>query len=284
MANTNADIPYQNLLHRQLYQVYRMRDFRDELSLVPHRHDFYMLIWTTSGTGQHLIDFQPFEIIPNRVFFLRPGQLHQMQRFAQDGWLLVFEEALLHGLMRQPLSVQFPMFDYFNQHPYVELQEVEREVYASLLHLLERETDKGKPNLAVVPHYVYLLLLHAQPLYLQQHTRQELAHADLDRIRELRILIDRKYKEEHEMSFYTSALGVSPRKLNEVSRRALGRTVLQLVQERLLTEAKYLLLASPLSVKEITYTLGFSDPAYFGRFFKKHMGLSPAAYKLNHAR
>lgn len=274
-----SDIPYQHLLRKDLFEVYRIRDFVDELSMEPHRHDVFMLIWATTGEGQHLIDFEPFKIRQDSVFFLRPGQLHQMQETFPDGWMLVFEAPLLQGLLSTTLEEHFAMFDYFNQHPYIQLSEEVKEVYVALMRFLYRESNKAHANLSVVPHYVFLLLLHAQRLYLTQHLQHGISNPDQERLRQLRLLIDKKYKQEHEMGFYTLALGISARKLNEVTRLAVGKTVLQLVQERILTESKFLLLTTTLSVKEITFELGFNDPAYFGRFFKKFTGLSPAAYK-----
>ncbi|MDX5480499.1 MAG: helix-turn-helix domain-containing protein [Hymenobacteraceae bacterium] len=278
--NQMHELPFQNLLERDLFQVYPISGFENELSETAHRHNFYMLLWSTAGAGEHLIDFEPYTIRTNQVYFLRPGQVHQVKTFVEDGWLLVFEDTLLNTFTRRgTLEEQFAMFDYFNQHPYVQLNEEVEEVYTSLFRFLNKESRKEQANLAVVPYYVYLLLLHAHQLHLQQHTQQQLPNHDLERLRDLRILIERKYKEEHEMGYYVQKLGLSAKKLNEVTRHALGKTVHQMLQERLLTESKYLLLASPLSVKEIAYELGFNDPAYFGRFFKKHTQLSPASYK-----
>ena len=69
------------------------------------------------------------------------------------------------------------------------------------------------------------------------------------------------------------------KKLNGVCREATGLTVFGLLQARLVTESKIQLQTSAGSVKEISYHLGFNDPAFFGRFFKKHTGKTPAEFR-----
>ena len=57
----------------------------------------------------------------------------------------------------------------------------------------------------------------------------------------------------------------------------------ELIEDKLLSEAKMLLLTTGLNMKQIAFQLGFSDPAYFGRFFKRHTGFSPAHYRVDHS-
>ncbi|MDQ3073368.1 MAG: helix-turn-helix transcriptional regulator [Bacteroidota bacterium] len=78
---------------------------------------------------------------------------------------------------------------------------------------------------------------------------------------------------------YAEHLGISEKHLNELSKTYTGKKISEVIHERLMLEAKRLLLHSALSVKEIGYFLSFEDPSYFTRFFKRKAGKSPARFR-----
>ena len=100
-------------------------------------------------------------------------------------------------------------------------------------------------------------------------------------IHELVILLERHFKTQKRLDFYSDRLEVSLRRLNAICIYHLHKTLYELIQERRFNESKKLLESSTLSVKEITYYLGFCDPPYFIRYFKKQTGLTPRRYRLN---
>lgn len=100
-------------------------------------------------------------------------------------------------------------------------------------------------------------------------------------IHELEMLLERYFKTQKRLEFYSDRLHVSLRRLNAICIYHLHKTLYELIQERRFNESKKLLESSTLSVKEITYYLGFCDPPYFIRYFKKQTGLTPRRYRLN---
>ncbi len=107
-----------------------------------------------------------------------------------------------------------------------------------------------------------------------------------DRVREnptavrLRRLIERHSHENHRPADYARRLGITVGHLNHLSRRHLGRTAGVLIRGRLALEAKRRLLHTHQSAAEVAYALGFRDPAYFARFFKRETGASPTGFRL----
>lgn len=95
----------------------------------------------------------------------------------------------------------------------------------------------------------------------------------------LRDLIEQNYKEVRDIAFYSSILAYGERSLNNICKEYTGLTVFMLVQERLVLEAERLLAGTGLSTKLIAYELGFYDPAYFCRFFRKMRGMSPGQFR-----
>ena len=92
-------------------------------------------------------------------------------------------------------------------------------------------------------------------------------------------LVELHYREGLRMTDYADRLGVSHAQLHESCLRAAGRTPLALVHERLLEEARARLRQNELSVEQVGYSLGFRDPGYFSRFFKRLTGEAPGAYQ-----
>lgn len=102
---------------------------------------------------------------------------------------------------------------------------------------------------------------------------------DIRTIRSLQVLIEQHFREMRELEFYSSSLNITLNRLNSLSRAHLGRTVYELLQARLHEEAIKLLQYTTLSVKQIAFELGMSDPAYFFRCFKRITGMRPREFR-----
>ncbi|MGI4862854.1 MAG: helix-turn-helix domain-containing protein, partial [Janthinobacterium lividum] len=93
-------------------------------------------------------------------------------------------------------------------------------------------------------------------------------------------LLDTHYASLHQVSDYAARLRLRPGVLNEQLRQQSGKTAGTLLHERLVLEARRLLFHTGLSVAEIAFALGFEDPSYFSRFFRRLTGQAPAAYRV----
>jgi AraC family transcriptional activator of pobA len=93
-------------------------------------------------------------------------------------------------------------------------------------------------------------------------------------------LVEERYGGHHSVAYYAEKLGITAAHLNVLCRRAAGKSALELIHERMLLEAKRNLVYTSMTVSVVSYTLGFSDPAYFTRFFKRRTGLAPKDFRL----
>ncbi|MEK1907304.1 MAG: helix-turn-helix domain-containing protein [Pseudomonas sp.] len=116
--------------------------------------------------------------------------------------------------------------------------------------------------------------------------RRSLAHADTqapDRGREhlqrFTRLLEARFREHRPIEHYAAELGISAAHLNALCRRLAGQSALQLINQRLLLEAKRCLVYTAMTVNQVSDSLGFSEPAYFSRFFKRGSGQSPKAFR-----
>lgn len=124
-------------------------------------------------------------------------------------------------------------------------------------------------------HLSRLLLAH-EPTAAQRPERSE----DLRLFLQFCDLVEAHFRDHLTLTEYAGRLLVTEARLNDICRRMAERPSKEVVHERLLQEARRLLLLSAIPVSEISYQLGFSDPAYFSRFFTKRTGTPPSQFRL----
>lgn len=101
----------------------------------------------------------------------------------------------------------------------------------------------------------------------------------LDIIRHFTLMVEEHYKQQHQVQFYANALNKSPKTLSNLFALYNQRSPLQIIQERIIQEAKRLFYYTERSAKEIALELGFEDAGHFSRFFKNQTDLSPSDFK-----
>lgn len=99
------------------------------------------------------------------------------------------------------------------------------------------------------------------------------------RVNRVLSLIDTHFISERTTDFYAREVNLSNKRMNELTKKAVGHTVKQLIDQRLLLEAKRMISHGASSFKEIAFDLGFSEASYFTRFFKEQSGYTPEQFR-----
>ena len=107
---------------------------------------------------------------------------------------------------------------------------------------------------------------------------------DRQRVEQLLALIGTHFQEQRPVGFYAARIGVSATHLNRLARAHTGMSVQGLIARRVLEAARRDLVFTPTPVQKIAYSLGFSDPAYFNRFFRRMTGTTPGAFRMAERR
>lgn len=252
----------------------------------PHRHSFNELIFILEGGGRHEIDFYDYPLQTYSVHFVKSAQVHLIDRtdFAQ-GCSLLFSEDFLHNIRQNADLQQIPFF----QIPAYPLVQLDKETFEQIKPILaniktESATPEPQPrsSIELIRAYCQVLFLiigkayQALPQPPVQKPQDNLVHQFVQ-------LIDLHFEEHLNLEQYALKLQLSANYLGELCKRQTGKTAHQLIQDRVLLEAKRLLCYSELSIKSIAYKLNFADTSYFSRFFKKHTHVSPAEYRQSSA-
>lgn len=278
-------LPVQELLNTAYLKITPLRNRYDQLSAIPHRHDHYELIWVIEGHGNHYINFKPYPIIPNRIYLLQKGHVHQIPDFERTGRvILIGEHFIQHFFALHPEEEGKGLFDPFGLTPYIDLTAPIHDDVSSMFSSLDALLSKEGTVRDVVFHLLSALLLLVNENYTLLHQeKQPLLARDRQLLLKFRKLLNDYYDQEHGTTFYTRKIGIHTKTINHVLHQLTKRSMHELIEDKLLSEAKMLLLTTGLNMKQIAFQLGFSDPAYFGRFFKRHTGFSPAHYRADHS-
>lgn len=262
-------------LHRLEYFV---RDI-DHLKL-PHRHDHFALYYITSGNGRHSLDFLDYELAPGRIFFSYAGQVHAwIGNPAVNGFVLLFESSYFNRNEQAKYLREFIFFNSLQRQPYVDLSQNEMEHVTEIFENIERERFQERPYQVIIHAYLTILLYEILRRYNETLNPENIQRAIIDKVRDFESLVDRNFKRNKSVAAFAECLNISPNYLNTICKKVKGLGAIEIIHNRIILEAKRFLIHTTQSVSEISYSLGYDDNSYFGRFFKKQCGKSPAKFR-----
>lgn len=283
MLSHLAQIPLVELQHEAqevsfaIKLMSEIEDAHDGKIEPPHRHNFYALIWLLSGEGQHVIDFIDHELAENQIYFLAPGQVHQLlTKSKPQGWVILFTRDFVQqqGWAWNTVE-QLGLFDACQQLPPLVLNMEQASELDPLFKTINQEfLGKAIDRDAILASYLRIVLtklfrfkqLVEKPLLTEKSeitsSRQQAT------VQQFNLLIERHHQTVHQVGQYADFLSVSSGYLNELIKSHTGRTAKDVIMDRLLLAAKREALFSDKSSKEVAFMLGFEDPAHFSKFFK----------------
>lgn len=248
----------------------------------PHSHDFFLCVFFTKGTGKHEIDFNTFSIQPGRIFFLKPGQTHFWEFDTIPEGFIFFhtQEFYDFHFLSHKLSF-FPFWYSLSNPPVLDLPAQKIERIEFIFKEINSEYNKKKAykrfKLVNLLNLVYIDLS-------REYTRNDLRSTStspsyIKILGALEKLIEEFFSIEKSAKFYADKLNITNKHLNRVTKETLNKTTTDLITERVILEAKRLIVHSPGTLSELGEMLGYSDYAYFSRVFKSRTGMNPLQFK-----
>lgn len=256
---------------------------RHRLALLPypHRHDFYQIVWITHGRGRHVIDSTRYAIRPNTIFFMSPRQVHALELPADaDGYVMNFSESFfVLTLQNKELLHEVPFYRLRHSTPVVYATAAQASQLARIVELIEDEYGSEQAGFEdVIRSYLHVFLMQAGRL-VDPQGRAVVSSRAFVLTRQFKALAEQHLLTLNSAKDYAQKLRVTERCLTEATKQATGFTANELIRDRMLLEAKRLLVHADMPVARIATTLQFQDPAYFTRFFRQHVGIAPLEYR-----
>jgi AraC family transcriptional activator of pobA len=278
-------VPFREVRHEQPddclhYEPVAVRGKLHDWTIPAHRHDgLHQFQLLERGRASATIDGVDHEIEAPAIVMVAPGSIHGF-RYARNtaGHQVTIPTAML----RQALQGAGKLEAQLAQSFVMDAPQLATDA-ADCVQLFEslagefRASHPGRVQALQAQATLIVLwflwhrgagLAGQRPAPMRDTLVQRLAH-----------LVEEHYREHKPLAFYAAALKVTPDHLSRSCRSVTGQSALDLVHARLMLEARRLLAYTPMTVAQIAATLGYDDPAYFGKFFSRSVGEPPSAYR-----
>lgn len=241
----------------------------------PHKHDFFLFMLFEQGSGLHTIDFLDHQVTGGQLHLLFPEQIHKWELGEEThAHQLMISRGIFETLAN---SLRFSLILYQN-YPVINLS---AEAYGKILYEFRSiKSELAKPAILweIINARIRLIALmvseEAETLFNNQTVYQTKPV-----LFKYRSLIDMHYKKEKLVGFYADQLSISANYLNMLCKKHFHVSATALIHERLILEAKRILLTTERPIKAIAFDLGFYDVAYFSKFFKNQTRITPRAFR-----
>lgn len=246
-----------------------------------HRISFYLIYLVHAGKSTHSIDFENYPLNKMSVIFLKPGQIHHFGDLNQvEGDILVASEKIFEILNNENPLISDLLDSVFTATGPLILNDREYQQTKSLLETVAFVTKKTQLNLSAAPmSYLFSFILSEFRTMKTIAARNEtLSHGD-PLISRFKKSLEQNLLASKAVKDFAEDLNVSTRTLDRRCLQILKKTAREIIDERLLLEAKRILSYSTDPLKITADRLGFSDVSTFSKFFQRHEGVAPGQFR-----
>ncbi len=219
------------------------------------------------------------------MHFLTPGQVHLLHFSTScQGFIVAFSEDFYKFYNPEsPLLNHFSFFQPGRRQPVITITDPERQYFHNIMENMVSDHLQNETDQVLIGRYLGLLIQKCGSL-----VQKDLLHSDFNSpapelVGRFQEMVEKNFRQMHEVQQYATRLSVSPDYLGKIVKKYLGTPSQEYILDKLLLEAKRLLVFTSLSGKEISYHINIEDPSYFARIFKKKTGLTPNEYR-DHVR
>lgn len=241
----------------------------------------YMILWMKEGVTSISIDINKFFIASNSIWFITPGNKVMLEFESNpSGWVIKFSKPFFNSQIRENLTIKdVDLFTRFDEVPKIILSPKIGDRVHSIAEMIDEMIGSEIPNKEAAVASLFKTLM----IYCDSKCNIRLnGNSNQNKIRlvtNYKDLVAKHFTKIHQVKEYASMMNISPKYLNQLVREILGVTAKSIIIEQLMIRARHDLKFSNLSVKEIAFSLGFSEPCHFSNFFKREFKCSPSKFR-----
>jgi AraC family transcriptional regulator, transcriptional activator of pobA len=270
-------------LQIEVVPLYTLTTVNRNHLITPHRTNFYHIFLFENCQPTHFVDFEPIRIEPYSLLFINKDRVHQFDQLLKyEGRVLIFTDDFFCTTENDTRFLRSSiLFNDLADKPTIKLNPTDFEKYLNICENITEElslpTDNSKTVL--LKNLLHNFLLLAEREKRKQGFTELNKGADLDYTLLFRDLLEINYTKIKSVSDYAKIICISEKRLGQATAKVLGKSPKEIIHDRILLEAKRLLAHTYLSIKEIGQDLGYEDPAYFVRYFKKKSATTPVEFR-----
>lgn len=244
----------------------------------------YIKVVYLPGGGKVRVDFDVYETNSAALFFISPNQVLSLEStVAESGYFIFYNrDFYCIQLHDEEVACDGLLFNNINNMPMTTVSGQDAAFVNYVFSLLEEEFRlQESSHEEMLRIYLKQLLIKSTRIWKQQHLGGVLTEQqhDPDAFRQFTQLVEAHYKQKHTVADYADLMLVAPKTLTHKFKRMNLPQPNEVIKNRIILEAKRLLVHTAMTAKEIAYELGYDDPAYFSRLFVIKTGESPSAFK-----
>lgn len=250
----------------------------------PRRLDHYQLLLFRAVEGRVRMDSRFISLHDQGVLVVLPGTYHTFEGMHfEQCQILAFSRSFFNMRYNQNVLAHFPHLKH-GADDYTMLASARHaRIEALLRHMTEELTSGLKGNLNVLRSLVNIALVELDRSSTTDLATPNQSSASL-KLNAFTELVEQYFAQEKNPTFYAERLHITGNYLNKICKEADGRTAGEHVRDRVLLEAKRLLLHTTLAVNEVADTLGYDNVPWFITFFKQQTGYSPKQFRAQQGR
>ncbi|MEE3635356.1 AraC family transcriptional regulator [Pseudomonas sp. FFUP_PS_473] len=243
----------------------------------PHRHaDLFQLLYVQRGQAMVEVEGRRTKVLEASIQVTPPLTVHGFQ-FSEniEGYVLTLGAPLVAQLEAQ-LGAPLTVLASSGCYPVGR----DRRTLNTLFTALHQEYEGSAPARDLLLHsLVNVLMVWISRQGLQNRQPSSRGERNQQLLSSFIKLVEQHYREHLSVEHFAHRVGLSSVHLNTLCRELAGQTALQIIHQRLLLEAKRSLIYTTMSISQLSDSLGFSDPTYFSRFFRRLSGQTPNAFR-----
>ncbi|KXX68036.1 helix-turn-helix domain-containing protein [Flammeovirga sp. SJP92] len=256
---------------------------KNHLITTSHRARFYHILWIEKGHGTHYVDFKPIKVEDNTLIFVAQNSVNLYDANGYyEGKSIIFTNDFFcqtkYDFRYITTSILYSdLYDVAKLSPIIN-----REALELIFHQMNQEVEKKKDQAQkeVLHKLLYLFLLQSERAYREQGIQELEPSLYLTNVINFKEHLEESYKKEKGVKWYANSLNLSEKQLNKSTAEVLSKSPKKIIDERVVLEAKRLLVHTDEPVKEIAYELGYDEPTNFIKFFKRHTTVTPADFRV----
>lgn len=251
----------------------------------PHRHDFYVTVIFTKGTGIHEIDFQKYDVSEGSLFFLSPGQVHSWELSPDtDGYIFFFSQPYYE---MHYVNQKLKNFPFFNSPSFSRKLQLESDELVNMIRLFEAIQNEHQSQNVMKQSFILSLISQIYIYSVREFSKDDektstTSVAYFKHYQDFENLLEESFTSQKSISYYASQLNISAKHLNRITQTVMQKTASEIITERVILEAKRMLIYLDEGLVEIAFRLGYEEYSYFARMFRKNSGITPSQFIKNH--
>lgn len=237
-----------------------------------HRDNYYIFAYMKAGYAKGIIDFETYHIYGPAIFFILPGQMHNLIKYDSDSWILLVDKALVrteYEYILQSISVKSGIIP-----DRLHMQDLD-DCMSMLDRRMRGQNTFDEITLSLISIYTGIIAEICS-----KGIKNDMKGRPFIIMSQFRALVSSCLKTMKSPSDYARELNITPAYLNEITNRISGQTATEYIQNEIIIQAKRMLFHTRMNIKEIAIELGYEDWSYFTRLFTRKTSMTPTQFRM----